>query len=93
MELSKQDGFKYLGNDPVTGVMHYQCPECKSHLDVDPMHILRIEPTRGQLSLGQPGRNTYRASRDANFLWQLPGMIKDSVLGLTTYIRKNIGTV
>ena len=93
MECSKEGCFKYLGNDPFTGTMHYQCFECKSYLDVDPMHILRINPARGQLSLGEPGKHTYRASMDTDFIWQLPGMIKDGVLGLTRYIRKNLGFI
>ena len=93
MEGSNQACFKYLGNDPFTGAMHYQCSECKSYLDVDPVHILRIDPARGQLSLGEPGKNTYRASMDTDFLLQLPGMIKDGVLGMTRYIRKNLGFI
>ena len=93
MELSMQYSFKYLGNDPFTGAMHYQCPECKSHLDVDPMHILRINPARGQLNLGQPRKNVHRASMDTDFLWQLPGMIKDGLLGMTRYIGKNLGFI
>ena len=93
MECSDQDCFKYLGNDPYTGAMHYQCSECKSYLDIDPMHILRIDPTRGQLSLGQPVKNTNSASMDTAFFLQLPGMIKDGMLGLTRYIRKNLGFI
>jgi len=91
MDGSKEACFKYLGNDPFTGTIHYQCSECKSYLNVDPMHILKIDPARGQLSLGQPGTNTDSVSVNTDFLLQLPGMIKDGVLGLTRYIRRSLG--
>ncbi len=32
--------FRYLGHNPFSGHMHYQCPACKVVLLVDPMIIL-----------------------------------------------------
>lgn len=91
IEPSRQDGFKYLGHDAFTGAMHYQCPECNSYLNVDPMDMFKTYPVKGQPGPGNPEKDTYRVSADNVSLWQLAGVIKDGVFGLTRYIIKNIG--
>lgn len=91
IENTRQDCFKYFKHNPFTSAMHYQCPECNSYLKVDPMDIFKMYPVKGHPHPGRPGKDTNSISVDTNFLWQLPGMIKDGVRGLKRYITKNIG--
>lgn len=93
IENSRSDCFKCLGNDFFTGAMYYQCPECNSYLNVDPMDILKMDPARGQPNPGHPAKYPYSVWADTDFLRQLPGMIKDGMLGLTRYISKNLGLI
>ncbi len=90
IENTRQDCFKYFGHNPFTSAMHYQCPECNSYLKVDPMDIFKMHPVKGQAHPGGPAMDMSSVSVDTDFLWQLPGMIKDRVLGLTKYISSRI---
>lgn len=86
---SRPDCFKYWGHNPFTGSMHYQCPECNSYLNIDPMDILRMDPARGRPNPGCSEKDTYRILVDtADALLQLPVVIKGGVLWLTRYITK-----
>ena len=91
IENTRQGCFKYFGYSPFTSGMYYQCPECNSQLIVDPMDMFNMCPAKGQPHMGYPEKNTNSVPMDLEFLSQLPGMIKDGVLGLTRYITKNIG--
>lgn len=91
---SRSETFRYLGHNPFSGEMHYQCPECKSCLNVDPADIFKMDPARGLLSAGLLEKDPYSFSVDTvDFLWQLPVTIKDGVRGLTRYISKNLGRI
>ena len=58
--------------------MHYQCPECNSYLDVEPMDIFKTGSARGRPSPGHSEKDTSSVLADTgDFLWQLPGMIKN----------------
>jgi DNA-directed RNA polymerase subunit RPC12/RpoP len=41
--------FKYLGNNPFSGHMHYQCPACGIVLLVNPLDVLGDEAFSGVL--------------------------------------------
>jgi hypothetical protein len=52
------------------------------------MDIFKMDLVRGQPVHAE--KDAYDVAEDTfGFLWQLPGMIKDGVLGLTKYISKN----
>ena len=90
IENSRSDCFTFLGHNPFTSTMHYKCPECNFYLEVDPMDIFKVYPVKGRPYLGRPGEDMSSVSMDIDFLWKLPGMIKDGVLELTKYISSRI---
>ena len=91
IENARPDCSKYLGHDPFTSAMHYQCPQCYSCVNVDPMDIFKMHPAEGQPVLGFPGKDTNSIPLDTDFLWQLTSIIKHGMLVLTRYVSKNIG--
>jgi len=93
VEKAKPDSFRYLGHNAFTGAMRYQCPGCNSYLNVNPMDIFKTYPVRGQPGPGQPVKDPYSISAEMDFLWQMPRVIKNRVLGLTRYISKNLGPI
>ena len=94
IENFKLDSFHYLGHNSYTGAMHYQCPECDSYLNVDPMDMLKLVTARGQPGQYRPGKDTYSALIDTvDSLCQLPRMIKDGALLFAGYIGKNFSRI